>query len=269
VRKIIALLIVAILVLPAFALVSPVQASTGHPKLGYTNEAMDTLWLANLNVTLKAGDLNLLYVDSEDPAVDPALFAIVFNATGYPGVDFSGQVFDLYMSRDGYSSLSADDKMYASGFSVADLDSALRQVNKTNALLKGGAASFWIGTIEDQQVLVGPIPFDITNDYNYVKIFDGTGTLVAVGGFVEILPSISATPLAGPGGMNICLSGTALAPNHAYQIFYTGSNTSAATVTTGADGKFQFCWNIKDLCEDYCYDPFYTSDHFTAIQVDL
>lgn len=249
-KKSIALLIVAILVLPALTFVSPVMASTGHPKLGYTNTAMDTLWLANLNVTLKAGDVNLVYVDAASPAASPALFAIVFNATGYEGVDFSGQVFDLYMSRDGYSSLSADDKMYASGFSVADLDSALKAVNKTNALLKGGAATFYIGTIDDTQVLVGPIPFDITNDYNYVKIFDGTGTLVAVGGFIEVLPSISITPDYGPGGAYICMSGVALAPNAMYRIYYQGEESAAATVTTGADGKFNFCWNVKDLCND-------------------
>jgi hypothetical protein len=268
VKKSIALLIVALLVLPAFAFVAPVQASTGHPKLGYTNEAMDALWLANLNVTIKAGDWELVLVDGGTPAAEPAYFAIIFNATGYEGVDFSGQVFDLYMSRDGYSSLSADDKMYAAGFSVADLDSALKAVTKTNALLEGGSATFYIGVIAETQVLVGPIPFDITNDYNYVKIFDGTGTLVAVGGFIEILPSISLTPVYGPGGAYVCLSGTALAPNHAYQVWYAGAEAAAATVTTGADGKFQFCWNVKDLCENYCYE-WYTEDWYTTIEIDL
>ncbi len=269
-KKSIALLIVALLVLPAFAMVSPVRASTGHPQLGYVDDLeTPSLSLSIFNVTLKAGNTAIVMSDGADAT---GLFAIVFNATGggFIPVDFSGQVFDLYMSKDGYSSLSADDKMYAGSFNVADLNLAtLKQVNITNSLLKGGMGSFYIGAVSEHQVLVGPVPFYITNDYHYIKVFDGTGTLVAVAGVVYLLPSISLTPTEGPGGAQVCLSGVALASNKAYNISYGGWNETAATITTGADGTFTYCWNVKDLCEDFCYSDWYTGDHFTDFDITV
>jgi hypothetical protein len=251
-------------------MVSPVRASTGHPQLGYVDDLeTPSLSLSVFNVTLKAGNTAIAMSDGADVT---GLFAIVFNATGggFIPVDFSGQVFDLYMSKDGYSSLSADDKMYAGSFNVADLNLAtLKQVNITNSLLKGGVGSFYIGAVSDHQVLVGPVPFYITNDYHYIKVFDGTGTLVAVAGVVYLLPSISLTPTEGPGGAQVCLSGVALASNKAYNISYGGWNETAATITTGADGTFTYCWNVKDLCEDYCYPDWYTDEHFTAFDITV
>jgi len=249
VKKSIALLIVALLVIPALSFATPVRASTGHPLLGATNGGV--LTLANSSVSLKAGNIAVSLIDGGSATGN---FTIVFKYNDTLLVDFSGAVFDLYMSKDGYSSLSADDKMYAGSFNVADLSLTLKQVNITNPLLKNGAASFYIGTLSSPvtaRVLEGPIPFDITNDYKYIKVFDGTGTLVAVTGIVDILASISLTPTSGPGGASVCLSGVALAANTLYNITYSGDTNAAAQVTTGADGKFSFCWNIKDLCKVY------------------
>jgi hypothetical protein len=250
VKKSFAILLTAILLLSTFAFIAPVRASTGHPLLGTTDSGV--LTLADSSISIKAGAMAVSMVDGV-PATGN--FTIVFQYNETLLVDFSGAVFDLYLSKDGYSSLSADDKMYAGSFSVADLSlSGLKQVNVTNALLKGGTASFYIGTVTSPvtaMVLIGPVPFDITNDYKYVKVFDGTGTLVAVTGIVNILASLSLTPTSGPGGAYVCLSGVALAANTVYNITYSGDTDAAAQVTTGADGKFNFCWNIEDLCKVY------------------
>jgi hypothetical protein len=258
VKKSIALLIVALLVLPMLSM-APVRASTGHPQLGAWDGA--TLSLATLNVTIKAGDSWVQKIDGT--ASDWGDFAICFNTTDHL-VDFSGAVFDVYISKDGYSALSASDLKYAGSFNVADLGIAgLKQVNITNALLLDGEASFYIGTVAGTQMLVGPIPFDITADYKYVKIFDGS-TFVAVAGIIEVLPAFSLTPDSGAPCTSVTLSGSALPANVVYNITY-GSRLDyqfIAQVTSTNSGKLSYTWDIINFEDtDYIGDIDYIGVH--------
>ncbi|MDD1775812.1 MAG: hypothetical protein LUP94_00490, partial [Candidatus Methanomethylicus sp.] len=136
--------------------------------------------------------------------------------------------------------------------------------NKTSSLLKNGVGVFSMGTgnfIDMQygtnvsaKVLTGPIPFDITSDYQFVKVYDGASTLVAVSAqIIHILPALSLTPTSGPGGQLLVLSGTAILPNQLLNITYTspGGLVDAGQVTTDVNGKFTFTWNVEDLANDY------------------
>jgi hypothetical protein len=257
-KKSIAILIVALLVLPMLSM-APVRASTGHPQLGAWDGA--TLSLATLNVTIKAGDSWVQKIDGTSS--DWGDFAICFNTTDHL-VDFSGAVFDVYISKDGYSALSASDLKYAGSFNVADLGIAgLKQVNITNALLLDGEASFYIGTVAGTQMLVGPIPFDITADYKYVKIFDGS-TFVAVAGIIEVLPAFSLTPDSGAPCTSVTLSGSALPANVVYNITY-GSRLDyqfIAQVTSTNSGKLSYTWDIINFEDtDYIGDIDYIGVH--------
>ncbi|MEM2104662.1 MAG: methyl-accepting chemotaxis protein [Candidatus Bathyarchaeia archaeon] len=263
--KILAIAIVAVLVLSVLAPFSVVMASTGHPKLGAVDDRTNptAIQLADYNVSIPAGTDVVELVDGSSPTGD--YFAIVFYDTS-PLVTFSGAQFDLYISKDGYSQISADDKCYASAFYVSDLESSpLKKVTKTNALLKGGKADFYIGKFSTYKVLVGPVPFDITADYKFIKIYDGVVTSVAVSAqTIVILPSLELTPTSGPAGRTVTLKGTALQSNKLLNLTYgaTPNTNVIAQVTTDEYGKFTYSWAIKDLKAEFTgtniaipYDP--------------
>jgi len=241
--------------------ITPVYASTGHPKVGavqllpgdvLTNglyNVSDVLE-ASSNASLKAGsDM----VEALDGSSVSGYFALIFAINDTHLVSFSGSMFDLYISKDGYSTISSDDIKYAEGFAVADLWSAgLKNVNKTGDLFKGGVGVFWIGTVNDTvddtryAVLIGPIPYKISGDFKYIKVFDGSTTSVAVSEqYLVILPSVSLSPTSGPGGMKVTLEGYALEANAVINI--TENGELAAQVTTNDIGHFVYTWNILDL----------------------
>lgn len=243
--------------------ITPVYASTGHPKVGAVQAGVplanglynvtDVLE-ASSNASIKAGsDM----VEALDGVSVSGYFALIFAINDTHLVSFSGSMFDLYISKDGYSTISSDDIKYAEGFSVSDLWSAgLKNVNKTGDLFKGGVGVFWIGTINDTSddtryaVLIGPIPYKISGDFKYIKVFDGSTTSVAVSEqFLVILPSISLTPTSGPGGMEVTLEGYALEANELINI--TENSELVAQVTTDDIGHFVYTWNIVDLQNDW------------------
>ena len=247
--KIFAMAVIGALVLSVLAPVFIAKASTGHPKLGAVDNrtAPNLLTMANYNVSLPAGSDAVSKIDNVSAS---GYFAIVFY-DGAPLVTFSGSQFDLYISKDGYSQISADDKVYAAGFYVADLDSTtMVKVTKTNALLKNGKGDFYLGSFDTYKVLVGPIPFDITPDYKFIKIYDGVVTSVAVSAqVVDILPSLELTPTSGPAGRTVTLKGVALKSNAVLNLTYSATNSSDifAQVSTDEYGKFTHSWAIKDL----------------------
>ena len=257
-RKAYTLLILTILALGLLTTV-PIQASTGHPVLGAVNSrtSPNAIVLAGSNVSLKAGSDEVSKIDGSTAS---GYLAIVFAVDTTNLVTFSGSQFDLYISKDGYSAISPDDKKYASGFLVSDLNGDIKKVTKSNPLLKGGEADFYIGKFSDgtheYKVLIGPIPFDITPDYKYIKIFDGTATAVAVSAqVVEILPAIELTPAEGPAGALVTLKGVALEPNALLNITYENDpNTDViGQVWTDSYGKFTYSWYIKDLKSDWTW----------------
>lgn len=247
-KKNYALVLLALLIIPVLS-VFPVQASTGSAKIGGI-DAGNVITIATSNVSVKAGEMALAKIDGA--AVTGKNLVINFDS-----VLFSGAQFDLYFSKDGYSVISPGDIKYADGFSVSDLALAPKVVNVTNAYLKDGWQLYTIGTISSQKVVVGPVPFDVTAEYKYVKVYDGATTLVAVGlQTIEVLPALSLTPTPNSGGActSVTLTAVALAASKLVNITYTSPASIAglvAQVMTGADGKLTYTWAIADLKNDY------------------
>uniref|UniRef100_A0A7J3UZ30 Uncharacterized protein n=1 Tax=Candidatus Methanosuratincola petrocarbonis (ex Vanwonterghem et al. 2016) TaxID=1867261 RepID=A0A7J3UZ30_9CREN len=282
-KKAFSVLMLALLVLPVLSFAVPVRASTGHPVLAAVDLVDDKIVFANSNVSIIAGNTSVTKVDNGNQ-YEGRNFAIIFAVNDSNLVTFSGAQFDLYISKDGYSSISSDDKLYASGFSVSDLSLAPKEVNKTNALLKGGLGTFTIGTFEltndvtgnndTVKALVGPIPFDITADYKYIKIFDGSSTLVAVSAqIVEILPSFSLTPSKGAPCTTVTLTGVALPSGVVYNLTYDETEYGAvnltaliAQVTSDENGKVTYSWQIPDLKNNNQSPPYYINISINIIE---
>jgi len=249
-----------LLIVSILATIQPVSASTGHPKLAVVDDpdTPTTITVATMDVSIPAGTWDVYEVNGI--AIPPGYFAIVFYESGWL-VTFSGAQFDLYMSQDGYSQLSTNDKEYAKGFSVADLESEpLKKVTVSHSALKGGKADFYIGKFDfggkNYKILVGPIIFDdVTVNYKYIKIYDGTVTSVAVATqTIKILPSLELTPTEGPAGATVTLKGVALEPNKLVNLTY-GANSAKdqvfAQVTTTSIGQLTYSWAIKDLKQEF------------------
>ena len=253
----------ASLVLPLVSYIVPVvHAARGNPKLAavqcdftVTPPSCTNIKLADYNVSIKAGSITVEKVDN-DTTYAGWYFAIVFAINSTPLVTFDGAWFDLYISKDGYSALSPDDVKYAGPFTVLDLfGPSLKNVTINNPVLRGGKAVFYIGTITigttSYSLVIGPVPFDITADYKYIKVFDGTASQVAVTREVlEILGSIELTPTEGSGGSTVTLRGTALKPNALVNITCTypdGTSEIIGQTYTDDKGRFSYTWRIKDL----------------------
>jgi len=261
-RKSYAFLIVTLLALPLLTFAVPVNASTGAPYLGAI-DGSNNIYIGVSDISIQAGQAIVSLVDDTDMAGENARFTIIFNYNGTNLVDFSGAQFDLYMSKNGYSNVTSDDILYASSFSTPMLDLPYGQtVVKANSRLLGGNATFTLGTgtFSDvnqgyatitAKVLTGPIPFDITPDYKFIKVWDGSNTLVAVSiQRVIVLPYIAFVPSTGPGCQLVVLSGTALKPNAVINLSYVQPVEIAgliAQVTTDENGRFTYTWNIADL----------------------
>jgi outer membrane murein-binding lipoprotein Lpp len=222
--KLLSILLTLLMITPAlFTALStipvPVYASTGHPKLAAVDDIASpssiTPALTSINVT--AGTATVTAVDTTSLS-PPGYFAIVFydSTTGWY-VIFSGAQFKLYISKDGFSSLSSDDIVYGPIFSVAELSQDYHQVGTTN---------YYAGKISvggtDYYVVVGPIPVSISQDYQYIKIFDGTTTAVAVGQqVVYVQPGITVTPTSGAAGRKVTIQGGGFPVNQLVNINYT------------------------------------------------
>jgi len=245
-KKNYALVLLALLIIPVLS-VFPVQASTGAAQIGGI-DAGNVITIATSNVSVKAGEMTLAKIDGA-ATTGKNLVIILDN------VAFSGAQFDLWFSKDGYSVRSPTDIGYAQAFSVSDLALAPKVINMTNTYLMDGTQLYTIGTISGHKVVVGPIPFDISAEYKYVKIYDGSATLVAVAlQTIEALPSLTLTPTSGPAGTSVTLSAVCLAASKLVNITYTSPSSIVglvAQVMTGADGKLTNTWAIADLKNDY------------------
>jgi archaellum component FlaC len=248
------------LVLPVLVILPvPVVAARGNPPLAgvvcdLTALTCTDIVFANYNVSVKAGEMVVSKIDGV--SVTGYLFAIVFAINDTWIISFDGSWFDLYMSKDGYSALSPDDIKYAGPFHVVDLVTpGLKKRTFENPYLKGGKADYYIGKVlignTYYSLVIGPIPFDITAEYKYIKVFDGLATQVAVTRVtVEVLPSIALTPTWGPPCRMVTLTGVALRPNALLNLTYGPHNASHdlfANVWTDAKGRFSYTWNIRDL----------------------
>ncbi len=261
-RKSIALFIMATLLLPMLTFAVPVNASTGHPGLAGFDGS--DLYPATTSVNVTAGQIDVEAIDNA--AGSWGNLTIIFYNSSLTNpllVDFSGAQFDLYMSRNGYSNLTSDDVLYASAFSVSDLNLPFggQTYTQHNSRLLNGVGTFDLGYIDQSgviyKILTGPLPFDITNEYKYIKIFDGSATLIAAAGIINILPAIDITPDYGPACAEITMTGVALAPNRLYNITFEDIPALAAQVYSDAYGKFQVTFNAYDFMNDHCEDTGY------------
>ncbi|MDD1775896.1 MAG: hypothetical protein LUP94_00915 [Candidatus Methanomethylicus sp.] len=247
---------------------SPVIASVGAPRIGAI-DSNGNLLLANSSVSITAGELYPTSVDSS-PAYSYS-FAIFFSYGNDTLVTFSGAQFSLYLSKNGYSSISPDDVPYASDFFVNDLYQGFpTNITCSNPTLKGGSAIFQLGTEmlhnpstgENMscRVLVGPVPIGISADYKYVKIFDGASSLIAVSSqVVNILPYFALTPESGSAGTFVTVNGTGLPEGRHYGIYYMSPISGlVAEVAANSIGLVNYSWNMADLANNFSIDPVQT-----------
>jgi len=221
--------------------------------------------LANSSITLQAGEQTISKIDNS--SVSGYNLTVLFSYGDVSLVTFAGAGFDLYISKDYYSSISPDDILYASGFSVNDLSHAYpidRDI--ANPILKDGGALFRLGTANlydgsrgsnvSCKILVGPIPADISADYMYVKIYDGSLQQVGVSQIIEILPSLMLDPTSGSAGTPVTINGVGLPSNKTLDLHYAFPLSSLiAQVATDANGRLNYSWEIFDLANDFTTTP--------------
>jgi len=238
---------------------------TGNPWLGglslSTNNTGD---IPSQNIAVAAGSLNVSAVDGV-PVANEGL-VIIFTYNGANLVTFSGSQFDLYMSRDGYASLSPGDIPYAMGFDVSAFSSPFpTAIQISDSFLPNGRATFYQGngTINgvSAEMLMGPIPLNITQDYRYIKVYDG-GVVVARQP-IMVQPSLTLTPASGPAGAAVGVYGNALEANTQYNLTYGNSSMAFAQVITDSKGSFSSTFNVRDTGADWTTTP------TTNVEIDL
>ncbi|MEM3832331.1 MAG: hypothetical protein QW128_01855 [Thermoprotei archaeon] len=252
--QILTTLLILITILPALSttlskIPVPVYASTGAPLLGVVNNTssfpsltISNVTIASFNVSLKLDSITADKVDNK-PLTKAKYFAIIFYRNTSL-VTFSGAQFSLVISKDGYSQLSSDDKVYAGPFNVADLNT-----NKTiivNTPLGSEKFYTYYGTVSGTtyKLLIGPISIFVSKDYKYIKIFDGSSTSVAVSAqIVDILSTLFITPSKGGAGTPVTVKGVAFPPNSIIELNYTSPDAikgRIAYVTTNSSGMFTY-----------------------------
>lgn len=213
----------ALLLLAAAALAAvpsaPVYGSTGLPTLGVTNtdSVRPTSYTQATNYVNVTAGSDLATTDGSVAGY----LAIGFGTFGGSQlVTFSGTQFSLYLSKDGFSQVSPGDIRYAgpTPFNVADLtsNSGWHSVSEANG-------TFYVGqTTGGEEVVTGPVPLKVANDYKYVKIFDGSAASVAVGAQrVSIEPGIRLSPTSGPAGIPVTVTGGGFAPSTSIDLSYS------------------------------------------------
>jgi hypothetical protein len=232
-------LILTILALSAIVLLVPVgvvHGSTGTATLGYDTTSGDgsTFAAAAINVSVSAGSSTVSAVDG---AAQAGFFTISF-----ANVVFSGSQFQLYVSKNGFSQVNASDIQYGPIFNTADfaVGTTLKAVN--GSLPGVGPVQWFIGNDGTHGLIEGPIPLQLSNNFQYVKVFDGQTTSVAVSAEVlNILPGLAITPTSGPAGTSVSVSGggfpSATSIVLAYSYSRTWWNGSAKTISGNWSGK--------------------------------
>jgi hypothetical protein len=127
----------------------------------------------------------------------------------FGGVTWSGGVFQLYLSGNGFSTRLSDDKAYGPLFTVAELTA-----NTTTTKDGYTVGNYWInGTIPESVASL------IAGGEYWIKADDGATASVAVTDVpIYILASFEVVPTYGPGQQNITLMGRTL-PAWGYATF--------------------------------------------------
>ena len=158
----------------------------------------------------------------------------------FGSVTWSGGQVDLYLSTDGYATLTLPgDVKYGPTFSVAKITNA--SVDSTT--YSGYSVGFnWInGTI--------PADLEIAGGVYYVKAFDGATAAVAVtDNYLQIEATFMVEPAFGPGQAELTLKGYALPANDYANLSYD-STTIKDLVPTDDLGRFVYTMIAPDLME--------------------
>jgi hypothetical protein len=154
----------------------------------------------------------------------------------FGNVTWSGGTVDLYLSSDGYASLTIPgDVRYGPTFSVA--------------LIKGGTpdSTTYSGYTVGMDWINGTIPttLDIPGGNYYVKAFDGATAAVAVtDNYLTINATFEVVPSYGPGQAAIDLKGYALPANDLANLSYNdGSGWTTIQDLVPADDLGRFVYS--------------------------
>jgi len=158
----------------------------------------------------------------------------------FGGVTWSGGQVELYLSKDGYGSLSPDNVEYGPTFSVAKVTSSI--VDNTT-YLGYSVGNDWInGTI--------PITATFPGGDCYVKAFDGASSVAVTDNYIRIKAAFEVTPPSGAGQTPLELRGYALPANgHANLSYNDGSGwkTIANLSPANQSGRLIYAINAPDL----------------------
>jgi len=236
-----------------------------------------TPWLAGLNLSTNntgniasssinviAGTLNVTAVDGATVTNEGLVIIFAYNGTSL--VTFSGAQFDLYLSQNGFASIGAGDIPYATGFNITSFGSPFpTAIQINNPFLPNGEATFYQGngTLNGwpAEMLMGPISYNITQNYKYIKVYEG-GVVVALQ-MINVQPLLILTPSVGPAHTPVTISGNVNLPNTEYNLSYGGSSTAFAQVMTDGNGAFSYTFNIEDTGADWAVHQ------STNIEIDL
>jgi hypothetical protein len=229
--------------------IAPVHGSSGVPSIGVLDSrtAPTTFTAASSFVAVVAG--------TDTASADnttAGFFAIQFS-----GVTFSGSQFYLYLSKDGFSDISATDVKYAGIFNVANLGGTY------GVLPVQANGTFYAGLVGGVKTLEGPLPTQISSDYKYVKVFDGSTTAVAVTAqHVNVQPGLTLTPTSGPAGTPVTVSAGGFPSDRLIDLTYSyvyypwsgSSTTRRGNWTTGVNtgsGSFNSTFPMLDSKQGY------------------
>jgi len=155
---------------------------------------------------------------------------------------WSGGVFYLLMSRDGFSAQSTGDFAYSPTFDVANLTATGSYIS--NYTVAGKTWRLVNNTV------TGPIASNIAGGNYYIKAFDGSVTAVAVTDtYLTVYGQFSVLPTSGTASRAITLSGSGFPANAAVNLTYSvgGPRVNIAMVTTDANGVFSYATTAPDL----------------------
>jgi hypothetical protein len=147
------------------------------------------------------GNIHINSRTSPSPATSVELGVDLLNLS-FNNVVWSGGQVNLYLSADGYASISTEDTSYGPTFSVAAIQSV--SITTTSGYSVGNN---WIN---------GTVPKDlgVPGGSYFVKAFDGSTAAVAVTDtYFTIIATFTVTPTWGPGQAAIVLEGYALPAN--------------------------------------------------------
>lgn len=237
----------ASIILPLFQL-RIVESATGSLQLAavlcdFTTPECFRVKLAESNVSMRAGEMIVRKLDG-DPAYQGWYFALIFAVNDTKLVEVNGLFFQLYISRNNSTSLSPDDKSYGPLISTPDLYSeGLKKV-----------FDYYVGNVSIEgswySLIIGPIPSGITQDYMYIKVFDGDPLQVAVSlQRLDLLPYMELQPPHGPPCKEAKLVGTGLRRNALLDLVYVieGVEEVFSQVSTNEYGMVSYTWFMRDL----------------------